>query len=464
MKKVVVFIVVLGLISAGAVFLLPRFQKRGEGERGRGGMDVPMVTAEIGDLDISVEATGPVTTNLDVEVKSKASGEVIRLPFNEGDTVKKGQLLMELDPSDEQRRVLTAEGNLAVSDAQLSRAMKDLVVAKQQIQDDKKRALSEISLAKVRAVDAASKAARTEELLKLELASTEEAETVRANAQEAALSLKRAELSLEEIQSNVKALVLKEQEIKQVKARRALENLSLADAKQRLKETKIYAPMNGTITVKNVQIGQIVSSGISNVGGGTSLMMLSDLSRLFVLASVDESDIAKIKKGMPVELSTDALGEKKFKGVVDRIAPRGKTVQNVVTFDVRVELLGPEKAMLKPEMTMAVKFLLQRKKGVVLVPLMAIQQNGPESFVLMPQKNENGENLSKSIRIGMTNGQDVEILSGLKEGDEIVLPIQGDQSESQWRQGGGQGGQRPQGQGGGGDRRNRMMPMGGGRR
>src|SRR5439155_4332181 len=112
------------------------------------------------------------------------------------------------------------------------------------------------------------------------------------------------------------------------------DKVALANARQQRDYTTVTAPMDGVVSALNVQIGVIIASGITNVAGGTTIMTLSDLSHVFVLASVDESDIGTIVVDQPAIITVDAYPGRQFKGKVVRIATKGVNVTNVVTFEV----------------------------------------------------------------------------------------------------------------------------------
>src|SRR5207247_967479 len=144
------------------------------------------------------------------------------------------------------------------------------------------------------------------------------------------------------------------------------DQVALGIAQQHLDDTKVLAPMDGVVAARTVQIGQIIASAISNVGGGTTVMTLSDLSHVFSMASVDESEIGKVQKGQSVTVTADAHRGRRFRGVVTRIATRGVNVSNVVTFEVQIEITDAKKALLKPEMTTNVEIIAAEKESALL--------------------------------------------------------------------------------------------------
>ena len=181
-----------------------------------------------------------------------------------------------------------------------------------------------------------------------------------------------------------------------------------------------------------MQKGQIISSGISNVGGGTTVLTLSDLSRIFVLASVDESDIGKVLVGLPVDVTADAYPGKQFTGKVERIAPKGVNTSNVVTFEVKIEVLGKGKALLKPEMTANVEILVAQKDDALIVPAEAVSRKGRQQIAVVA--NDDGTTEERPVKTGISDGARLEITEGLKEHETVL--VREAEAESKWRRSG----------------------------
>ncbi|MDF1555281.1 MAG: HlyD family secretion protein, partial [Deferrisomatales bacterium] len=178
-----------------------------------------------------------------------------------------------------------------------------------------------------------------------------------------------------------------------------------------------------------VQVGQIISSPISNVGGGTTVLTLSDLTRMFVLAAVDEADIGRVQVGQPARVPVDAFPGKRFEGSVVRISPRGVNVSNVVTFEVKIEVTSPGKILLRPEMTANIEIEAARREDALLVPADAVVRKGGQPQVTVV-KND-GSKEDRGVETGIGDGHKVEITAGLAQG-ETVLVRKGD-AESKWR-------------------------------
>lgn len=387
----------------------------------------------------NVECTGRVVSNLDVEIKCKASGQVIGLPYDISDHVKKGDLLLEIDPVDQARNLQQVEATVAASEARLAQAKSNLIAAEKNLEAETSRVHASLAAANARAADAEAKARRDQDLFEKKHVSVEEAETSRTSAVEARANVGTAQAQVaalgaqqEQLESNRQAIRLAEVQIQS-------DTAALALAKQRLAETKVMAPIDGIVSTRLVQIGQIVSSGISNVGGGTAVMTVSDISRMFILAAVDESDIGEVREGQKSNITVDAFPGEEFTGTVMRIASKGTNVSNVVTFEVKIEVESENKNLLKPEMTANVSISVAETENALTAPIRAISRKGDETYVTVVTGEGEAEKQEQvPVKTGINDGNRIELTEGGKEGDRVLL-VRSDE-ESRWRN---QSGPRP---------------------
>jgi RND family efflux transporter MFP subunit len=413
-KKLAVLVLVI--LAAGGGFWW--WKRSGDAKKAA---EKTVVTAKVerGDVRQTVASTGKVVSNLDVEIKCKASGEVVKIPFDISQPVKQGDLLLELDPKDERQRVRQAEATLRASQARLVNAKESLGIAEETLASDRQKAEAALGAARARAADARAKADRTRELKEKKLASLEEFETASTAASTAAADLETANARIEELKTQSRALEQARQQIRIAETAVESGQIDLDLARQRLTDTRVIAPMDGVITARSVQIGQIISSGISNVGGGTTALILSDLSRIYALAAVDESDIGQVRVGQAVTVTVDAYPGRRFAGRVERISPRGVNVSNVVTFEVKVEVTAPEKNLLLPEMTANIEILVAEKAGVLLAPSDSIVRKAGKGTVTVQKAD--GTTEDRAVRTGISDGRRTEILEGLAAGETVVV-------------------------------------------
>jgi multidrug efflux pump subunit AcrA (membrane-fusion protein) len=211
-KKIIVLILVAGAAGVGVWYFLIR-PKPAESKE-------PETTAAVtkGELVVSVSSTGRVVSNLDVEVKCKAGGQVTTMPFDVSDQVKKNQLVVELDPVDEQRKVSQAEVASSASKAKLAIASENLTIARLTLETDRRRAESALLAAESKAKDSRAKADRMKRLLESKLASQEECDTAETAAVQAGAELEATRISIQELKTQEQQLKVKEQEVKQAQA------------------------------------------------------------------------------------------------------------------------------------------------------------------------------------------------------------------------------------------------------
>jgi RND family efflux transporter MFP subunit len=187
------------------------------------------------------------------------------------------------------------------------------------------------------------------------------------------------------------------------------------DAISQLDDTVIKAPIDGVIIGKPIPAGQTVAPGISTP---MVLMSVADLSKMQIDTQVDESDIGKVVLGQKVDFTVDAYIDKVFTGRVSNISQKANVQQNVVYYIVTIDVEGPV-MVLKPTMTARVSIHSGESKNAILVPLSAIKENKGQQYV---QTMVNGKVENINVTTGLSGEDKVEILSGLTDGDQILLP------------------------------------------
>ena len=267
------------------------------------------IPVETRSIAVSVRAAGNVQPDTVVEVKSKASGEILQMAVETGQDVSRGQLLVQVD----QR---TPRNTLAQTEA-------------------------ELEVAKARFANAEAQNRRSTELFKSASITEQEHET-------AVLAV-----------ANARAEV--------VRAQVAYEN-----AKIRMDDTDVRAPIAGTIISKNVERGQVISSPTSDVGGGTILLKMADLNLVQVRTLVDETDIGKVRAGLRASVTVDAYPNQPFTGEVLKIEPQAETAQNVTMFPVLIRIEN-RNGLLKPGMNADVEIQVGRRDSALAVPNAALR-------------------------------------------------------------------------------------------
>lgn len=190
---------------------------------------------------------------------------------------------------------------------------------------------------------------------------------------------------------------------------------SYDDAISQFEETVIKAPVDGTVIGKPIPAGQTVSPGISTP---MVLLTVADMSRMQIEAQIDETDIGKIATGQKVSFTVDAYPGKTFTGVVSNISQKANIQQNVVYYPVIVDVDSPE-GLLRPTMTARITILTGERKNVLTVPLAAVKEAKGQRYVVLETA---GKQQNMTVTTGLASEDRIEIVSGLHDGDQIVMP------------------------------------------
>ncbi len=357
------------------------------------GYDTTVVTR--GDLEVTVEASGTIEPVANVEVKSKASGEILALGADIGDTVEAGTLLVRIDPRTPQNLVDQAQAEL---DAALQR----------------------------------ERTARTQ--------------------------LERGQALREEKWINQSELEALELEVANTRAAAVAARVTLENARIELEDTQVRAPSAGTLLTRLVERGQVISSPTRDVGGGTVILTMADLTRVRARVRVDETDIGKLAAGVPARVRVAAFPGREFEGAVEMIEPQAVVDQNVTMFAVLVDVANDDR-LLRPGMNVEATFHVAERDGVLTLPVMALRAprdveataeilgldaaelreaigapggargrgagerggafglgRGLWAVVL-----EDGRRIPTPVETGITDLDHVEVTGGLAEGDEVLM-------------------------------------------
>ena len=194
------------------------------------------------------------------------------------------------------------------------------------------------------------------------------------------------------------------------------------EAASQLEDTVIRAPVSGTVIGKPIPAGQTVSPGISTP---MVLLTIADMSKMQIETLIDESDIGKVLAGQKASFTVDAYPDKTFTGAVASISHKANIQQNVVYYPVIIDVDSPE-GLLKPTMTARVSIQAGESKNALIVPLQAVKQAKSQRYV---QILKNGQPQNIAVITGLTSDDKIEILKGLKDGDQIILPQSKNQVE-----------------------------------
>ncbi|MGA2229820.1 MAG: efflux RND transporter periplasmic adaptor subunit [Tepidisphaeraceae bacterium] len=307
-----------------------------------------------------IACLGTVASNLDVEIKSRATGEVVAIgpkeccgEFDLSAAVKKGDVLMQIDPADDSRGLQQAASQVAISQLRLDQSRQNLVVAQQELAQSREMADDNLASAEAQFQDARAKANRRKELLSMKLDTQEDYDTAVDAAAQAQNNLGNAKVAIEQLKTQEYMLSIKDQDVKLAEAQLRADQIGLDAANQRLAYCTVRAPIDGVVTSLSVEPGTVVF-------GGSTVMVLSDLSRIFVLAAVSEEDVGKVRVGQDAQIAATAYPGVHFTGKVVRIAAEGAATGPDVTFEVKIEVTDKNKSLLRPRMTANVTILRGR--------------------------------------------------------------------------------------------------------
>jgi HlyD family secretion protein len=353
---------------------------------------------ERGDLAKSVVATGKIEPITKVELKSKASGIVEKWMADAGDKVKEGQVLVQLDREQIQAAVREAQAALAAAEANERAAVADVNRAKTDAEGPDVPLLE-------RAYQRAQKMAKEGVVSEAALDDADKAYQMAVNKRDVA----RAQLTV-----NQAKLIQAKAQVQQARA-------TLDRSEEDLRYATITSPITGVVLSRDVEIGDAVSSILVLGSTATQVMTLGDISQVYVKGKVDEADIGKVYLGQPARIKVESFKDKTFNGKVTKIAPLGVEKDNVTTFEVRVSIdnaTGELKAM----MTANAEIILDEHHNVLMIPEAAIlYDKDKNASVEVPELHAKDGKRKVAVKVGISNGAKTELLSGLKEGQQVVL-------------------------------------------
>ncbi len=392
--------------------------------------DVDFALAQRTDITERVSASGRVQPEIEVKISPDVSGEIIAMYVKEGDPVKAGQLLCRIRPDNYESFSARAEATVNQSKAQLEQSKAGVLQAEARLTRTK------------------ADYERSRKLLADKVISQADFETVEAN-------YNVARQDIEAQKANVRAAQFSIQSAQ----------ASLRDAKENLRKTTIYSPVNGTVSKLNVEQGERVV-GTSQMAG-TEIMRLANLNNMEVRVNVNENDIVRVTLGDTADIEVDSYttAGRKFKGIVTEVANTANGMAGssgaasalssdaVTEFEVKVKILnnsytdlsaklGSKGFPFKPGMTASVEIITDRKSGVLAVPIAAVTTRADSSKISDKAANdntaedaktaakkaikeivfiaENGKAVQREVKTGISDFENIEILSGLKQDDQVI--------------------------------------------
>jgi HlyD family secretion protein len=423
-RKPLVGLLCVGLLATGGWWLLRGQSPRSE----RAANAVQTVSAETQDLQVRVRASGTVTPVQAVNVSPKRAGRLVQLLVDQGNRVTTGQAIAQMESDDLAAQLAQAQANLQQAEARLLEAQNGTR------SEDLAGGQAQAATAAANVADAEAKLRQAEDDLQRNQKLAADGAisknslnqfVTQAEAARAALAAQQARLA--EQTQNVDKLRngTRPEQIAAAVAAVAEARAQVQVAQVELNNTTIRAPFGGIVTQKYANVGAFVTptTSASTSASATSSSIVAIASELEIVAKVPETSISQIKRGQPVDIRADAYPGQTFRGSVRLISPEAVVEQNVTSFQVRVSLRTGQ-AVLRSGMNVELTFKGGDVAGAVVVPTVAIVNQKGQTGVLVAKGSDKPE--FRPVTIGMTVGDQVQIVDGLKAGESVVVyqPVQ----------------------------------------
>ncbi len=390
-KKTLLIILPVFIILAGFYFL---FRVKP--------VDVTVFRVKKGEVESTVTATttGTVQARALSKISSQYTGRIKRILKRDGERVKKGETLLEIENNDANAQLRLAEANLRGTKTELSQLLlsRDMVVS---------QASSTLNQTRAKLDNAAANLDRANSLYTKGMISKQEMDSAKS-------TFDVAQADYESARANELQGKMKDEEIKTARARVEQMESNLQLAGVQLGRTYITAPYSGIITELFVEEGELLSIG-------TPVLEMADESTMEVDAVIDEVDVGKLRIGQDVKLTFDAFKEKQSLGKILEISPYITTTKEQNrTVNIKVGITTGQDGILVG-MSTDVEVITGRAKDVLYLPTNAIIEKADGQFVFIAEK---GVAREKRIKTGLSNWDTSEVIEGLREGDEVITSLE----------------------------------------
>lgn len=426
---IIIVIVLLVVLTAGGVLLAPTIMKQMESwSSAPQGLAVRMDAVEEREIVETIPAPGEVEPHTKVEISAQVVGEIIDLPFREGEEVKKGDLVVKIDDRDLQAALLGAQAALESSKANFESTQASRDRAKSQLQEQTNRhegLKSTLNFAK-RSLERKQQLFDSGDISESELdLALERVREIEAQIDASISMISAAENSIASAEAQVRQA---QAAIKQAEA-------DIGRTEEQIRNTTIYSPIDGRVTRLNAEIGETVITGTMN-NAGTVIMTIADLSRMRMVARVAESDVTKVQPGQTANIFIIGHGEEPFRGVVSRIALQ-RTMANDGTgfFETEVDLRLDGREV-RSGHTANVEIEIGKHQGLVVpsqcvvdrvldeLPVSVVQQSvaadSTKRAVRVVYRVVDGKTVVTPVEVGPSDQSHTLVVAGLNAGDMVV--------------------------------------------
>ena len=428
---IIVLLMVLGIVG---FLLYPKWVSNGSNQKFR------TTKVERGDISYAVTATGTINPVITVLVGSQVSGTIKALFADFNSQVKQGQVIAQIDPAIFEAQVQQGRANVINTQANLLNTQAGLKNAQANLQNFE----ANLEKAEVAVLDTKRTLDRNVELMKRNVIAQSTLDTAQANYDSAVAQRESAKAQVETAKSQIESA---KAQIESARAQIEQARASLRVSETNLNYTTIRSPVNGTVISRNVDVGQTVAASLQ---APTLFTIAKDLTEMQVDTNVSEADVGRIEVGQESTFTVDAYPERTFRGRVSEVRNAPTTIQNVVTYDVVIQV-GNKDLKLKPGMTANASVLIAHKEGVLKIPNAALRfrpasaktervvekkkETSPSGDGKKLEKESDGNKPGRvwtlsqegkpvpvSIVLGITNGTYSEVVSGdLQEGAEVIV-------------------------------------------
>jgi len=357
------------------------------------------------DIYQKVLATGTVTlkTGAEVKIGARVSGQLEKLMVKIGDVVRAGDMIAKIEHEDLLARVAQYRADLSAEEARLTKIREEGPLEINKLKAELEEFNAQISLAQ-------KMLSRNQVLRQKGIVS----ESVVDEADERLLVL-NAKINLVEEEIKLEEVRLKNDiRLQEAKIEKALANILEEETK--LSYATVTAPIDGVVAFVSTQEGETVVASMS----APTFVTLIDLKKLEVTAFVDETDIGKIKDRQKARFTVDAFPKKFFQAEIREIHPKAVIKDNVVNYEVMLEISKKNISLLRPEMTANIVVTTGVHEDVLTIPRGAVKRSGKKSFAVMKTEVALSEN---PIELGWRDGDSQEVVSGLNDGDQVGILI-----------------------------------------
>lgn len=407
-------------------------------------------TAEIGDIENNVMASGKVKALNTVDVGAQVSGEVTRLFVDVGDEVKKGDLIAQIDQVTQKNNLSNEQASLEQSEAALQSARAESLSRQASL----KSAQADLASRQAELKQAQADFSRLQGLLAIDAISQQDYDTQATKVATAQASVANARAAIDTAKA---AIATTEANINSQQAALRKSQTNVSTAQEDLSYTTIRAPMSGTVVSVTTEQGTTVNANQT----APTIVTLADLSTVRINAQISEADVINVKAGLPVYFNIIGNPDQKYDATLKAIEPAPEKISDTSSTDAAIYYVGyievpNTERRFRIDMTAQVYIVINQAKDALLIPSAALQpasksrnsgnakkgaatantaasgdnnsrpdNDSGATMAMVRVLKADGEVVEQTVKVGINNRVNAEILSGLKEGDEVILSEEG---------------------------------------